>query len=104
MKLNKIEHNPIEMIRINLKMTQKDFALKLGYQNKDQYAYHANRFTIEIIEKIKNHYNIDITKDVISYLLNKIKCLKSSKSKPAKKEVKGQTAEFDFLDTIQQEM
>jgi len=101
MKLNKIEHNPIEMIRINLKMTQKDFAQKLDFQNKDQYAYHANRFTIEIIEKIKTHYNIDITQDIISYLLNTIKSLKSSKSKPAKKEVKGQTAEFDSFDSIQ---
>jgi len=71
-----IEQNPIEMIRIAENVNQKDFAKKLGYPNEDQYKYHKCQFTLDIITKVKNTYDRDITMDIINHLKYKYRKLK----------------------------
>ncbi len=73
MRLNRITENPIEMIRINEKISQKEFAEKIGYSNKDQYAYNVKEFTLDIIQKIQAVYGINISMDIISYLKGKLR-------------------------------
>ena|SRR5690554_6162022 len=65
-KLN--QHNPIEMLRISEKMSQEQFAEKLGFTNKGQYAHHMRNFTRELINKVNAVYGTDMTMDVINYL------------------------------------
>jgi len=45
--------NPIELIRLSEKLTQQEFAEKLGYKEQGTYAYHRNQFTADIIAKIQ---------------------------------------------------
>jgi len=76
MRINIIEINPIEMLRIAEKLSQKKFAEKLGYRSKDQYSYHSKEFTKDIIVRVYNIYGIDIVPDIISFLKNEVKSLK----------------------------
>ncbi len=84
-KLN--EQNPIEMIRISEKESQKNFAIKLGFSGKDQYRYHMNQFTKEIIDKMKKVYDQDLTIEIINYLKYENRSL-MKKNKLSKHELK----------------
>lgn len=68
--------NPIELIRLSEKTSQEDFAEKLRFSGKDNYRYHAVRFTPRIIKVIRELYDVDLTADVIDYLRNEIRSLK----------------------------
>jgi len=69
-KINKM--NPIEAIRMAERISQKDFAVKLGYSSKDRYSHHMRNFTQDIIDKVQDVYNRDVTMDIINHL--KFKC------------------------------
>lgn len=62
------ENNPLEMMRIGEKMSQDEFAFKLGFLNKAQYIHHMRNFTRMIIDKVKTVYSIDLTMEIINYL------------------------------------
>ncbi len=72
MKYTSNEINPIEFIRIKEELSQKAFSQKLGFKNKEQYAYHMNNFTPVILDKIKDAYDKDISIKVIKHLKSKI--------------------------------
>ena len=71
------EMNPIEAIRMSERISQMDFAEKLGYSNKDNYSYHMRNFTQDIIQKVSVAYDRDITMDIINHL--KFECRKLKK-------------------------
>lgn len=75
MRINNHENDPIEMLRLSNKMTQKEFAKKIGYSKKYQYRYNFKNFTKDVIDKIKNEYDFDITMDIIKHLKTKIRGL-----------------------------
>ncbi len=78
--------NPIEAIRMNERISQTDFSVKLGYPNKHQYIYHVRNFTLDIIQKINAIYERDITMDIINHLKCEIRSLKKQ-NKVIKKEL-----------------
>jgi hypothetical protein len=71
------EMNPIEAIRMAERISQKAFAVKLGYKSKDNYQYHMRNFTQDIVDKVKVVYDRDVTLEIINHL--KFKCRKLQK-------------------------
>lgn len=67
--------NPIELIRLSEKLTQQEFAEKLGYNEQGTYAYHRNQFTADIIAKIQSVYDRDMNADIIAYLRAEVRKL-----------------------------
>jgi hypothetical protein len=66
-----ISENPIEMHRIKHGLSQKEFAAVLGYPNVANYAYHKDVFNEDIRKRILDKYAVDLTNDIILYLLYK---------------------------------
>ncbi len=79
--------NPIERLRMIEEVSQKNFAVKLGYSNKDNYSYNMRNFTEDIIAKIQSVYDRDITMDIINHL----KC----ENRKLKKQLKAQKKKID---------
>ena len=77
------EMNPLEAIRLTERISQKDFAAKLGYPNKGQYSHHMRNFTQDVIDKVHSVYDRDITMDIINHL--KFNCRKLKKQLKAVK-------------------
>lgn len=90
MNINFKNENPIEMLRIKLNMTQNEFAAALKYDNVAMYAYHKNVFSEDIRVRIKEIYSVDLTSEIIAYLLCKIRSLR-----PKKEARKGSTRDRD---------
>ena len=89
------KENPIEMIRMAEKMSQKDFARKLGYPNKDQFKYHMRNFTDDIIGKIIKIYDQDLRMEIINFLKFELRNLKKQIKTPKRKTANVDSNESD---------
>ena len=87
------EMNPIEAIRMAERISQQEFAVKIGYPGKDRYQHHMRNFTQDIIEKVRNVYDRDLTIEVINHL--KYKCRQLSKQL---KQQKGRVTKTDLVE------
>lgn len=92
MNINFKKENPIEMLRIKHNMTQKEFAAVLNYENVESYAYHKNVFSEDIRGRIQEIYSVDLTSDIIAYLLARIRSLR-----PKKEPRKGNSQDRDNI-------
>lgn len=101
MNYKNIHNNPFEMLRLKHGISQIVFSKKLGYSNVPQYAYNMKEFTGDIILKVKEKYEIDLTMDIIAYLKYVVKTskpIKEPKTKPVN--VKGTGGISDLFATI----
>jgi hypothetical protein len=86
MNYKMIKDNPIEILRIKHNLSQKDFFRMLDYNNVATYRHHMNEFTEDILKRIRNIYEADLTMEVIAYLKYQLKQY-TGKNKPKTKQL-----------------
>ncbi len=85
---NTIKVNPINILRISHGFTNEGFAKHLHFPNISQYLYHSRNFSMLVIERIKDAFNVDLNSSIIAYQKYYMKTKKREKSTQATKPVK----------------
>lgn len=76
--MNIKHHNvhPVEWLRLQQRLTQSDFAQKLGLDGLGQYQRYLKSCHKKLLLNIIDEYGLDLSHDVISYLNGQIRVLR----------------------------